>query len=79
MLQKTDDVVWWMREKVLNLGLETWFHPTVDIQRSGQSDLYGFDGKPKFDTIMPGDLVHCDFGITYFNFKYRLSRAGLCS
>ena len=62
---KTDDVVWWMREKVLNLGLETWFHPTVDIQRSGQSDLYGFDGKPKFDTIMPGDLVHCDFGITY--------------
>jgi hypothetical protein len=62
---KTNDVVWWMREKVLNLDLETWFHPTVDIQRSGQSDLYGFDGKPKFDTIMPGDLVHCDFGITY--------------
>jgi len=62
---KTDDVVWWMREKVLNLGLKTWFHPTVDIQRSGQSDLYGFDGKPKFDIIMPGDLVHCDFGITY--------------
>jgi Xaa-Pro aminopeptidase len=62
---KTNDVVWWMREKVLNLGLETWFHPTVDIQRSGQSDLYGFDGKPKFDVIMPGDLVHCDFGITY--------------
>jgi len=47
------------------LGLKTWFHPTVDIQRSGQSDLYGFDGKPKFDIIMPGDLVHCDFGITY--------------
>tara|TARA_X000001036_G_scaffold178149_1_gene168691 strand:+ start:97 stop:1416 length:1320 start_codon:yes stop_codon:yes gene_type:complete len=62
---KTDDVVWWMREKVLNLGLKTWFHPTVDIQRSGQSDLYGFEGKPKFDIIMPGDLVHCDFGITY--------------
>ena len=62
---KTDDVVWWMREKVLNLGLKTWFHPTVDIQRSGKSDLYGFEGKPKFDIIMPGDLVHCDFGITY--------------
>ena len=62
---KTDDVVWWMREKVLNLGLKTWFHPTVDIQRSGQSGLYGFEGKPKFDIIMPGDLVHCDFGITY--------------
>ena len=25
----TDDVVWWMREKVSRLGLKTWFHPTV--------------------------------------------------
>ena len=24
----TDDVVWWLREKVLSLGLDTWFHPT---------------------------------------------------
>ena len=61
----TDDVVWWMREKVSRLGLKTWFHPTVDVQRTGQSDLYGFDGKSKFDIINPGDLVHCDFGITY--------------
>ena len=61
----TEDVVWWMREKVLNLGLKTWFHPTVDIQRTGTSDLYAFDGKSKFDIIQPGDLVHCDFGITY--------------
>ena len=29
----TDDVVWWMREKVLELGLDTWFHPSVDVQR----------------------------------------------
>ncbi|MAO94279.1 MAG: Xaa-Pro aminopeptidase, partial [Flavobacteriales bacterium] len=28
----TDDVVWWMREKVLALGLDTWFHPSVDVQ-----------------------------------------------
>ena len=61
----TDDVVWWMREKVSRLGLKTWFHPTVDIQRTGQSDLYGFDGESKFDIINSGDLVHCDFGITY--------------
>ncbi|MBT8319838.1 MAG: Xaa-Pro aminopeptidase, partial [Gramella sp.] len=32
----TDDVVWWMRQKVTDLGLETWFHPTVDIQRSSE-------------------------------------------
>ena len=61
----TDDVVWWMREKVLDLNLKTWFHPTIDVQRNEQSDLYAFDGKSKYDIIQPGDLVHCDFGITY--------------
>ena len=61
----TEDVVWWLREKVSALGLKTWFHPTIDVQRSGKSDLYAFDGKSKFDVIQPGDLVHCDFGITY--------------
>ena len=61
----TDDVVWWMREKVLSLGLDTWFHPTVDVQRKDNSDLYAFDNKSKFDIILPGDLLHCDFGISY--------------
>ncbi|MDB4643839.1 aminopeptidase P family protein [Flavobacteriaceae bacterium] len=61
----TDDVVWWLREKVLDLGLTTWFHPTVDVQRADKSDLYAFDNKSKFDIIQPGDLVHCDFGISY--------------
>ena len=61
----TDDVVWWMREKVKKLGLKTWFHPTIDVQRNENSDLYAFDGESKFDIIQPGDLIHCDFGITY--------------
>ena len=61
----TDDVVWWLREKVRSLGLSTWFHPTVDVQRNESSDLYSFDSKSKFDTILPGDLLHCDFGISY--------------
>ena len=61
----TDDVVWWMREKVIELGLDTWFHPTVDVQRNDESDLYAFDNNSKFDTILPGDLLHCDFGISY--------------
>ena len=38
-----------MREKVSALGLKTWFQPTVDVQRTGNSDLYAFDGKAKFD------------------------------
>ena len=63
----TDEVVWWLREKVLSLGLDTWFHPTVDVQRANESDLYAFDSKSKFDIIQPGDLVHCDFGISYLS------------
>jgi hypothetical protein len=61
----TDDVVWWMREKVIELGLDTWFHPTVDVQRKDESDLYAFDNNSKLDIILPGDLLHCDFGISY--------------
>ncbi len=64
----TDDVVWWMRQKVTDLGLETWFHPTVDIQRSDEelkSHIYSFSKGEKDKIILPGDLLHCDFGITY--------------
>ncbi len=64
----TDDVVWWMRQKVTDLGLETWFHPTVDIQRTDEalkSHIYSFTKGEKDKVILPGDLLHCDFGITY--------------
>ena len=64
-ITSTDDVVWWFRQKVSSLGLSTWFHPTVDVQRKDNSDLYSFDSKSKYDIIYPGDLVHCDFGISY--------------
>ena len=64
----TTEVEWWMRQKVTDLGLETWFHPTVDVQRSEEglvSHLYSFSGRPDDMVIIPGDLLHCDFGITY--------------
>ena len=64
----TTEVEWWMRQKVTDLGLDTWFHPTVDVQRTNEdlvSHLYSFSGRPEDMIIMPGDLVHCDFGITY--------------
>ncbi|PKV51476.1 Xaa-Pro aminopeptidase [Aquimarina sp. MAR_2010_214] len=64
----TDDVVWWLRQKVTDMGLKTWFHPTVDIQRSGevlQNHIVSFSNRPKDKVIRPGDLIHCDFGITY--------------
>ncbi len=64
----TDDVVWWMRQKVTDMGLETWFHPTVDVQRSNEalkSHIESFSKAKKDELILPGDLLHCDFGITY--------------
>jgi Xaa-Pro aminopeptidase len=52
----TDDVVWWYRERIKELKLDTWFQPSVSIQREGNSTS---------TIIMPGDLLHVDFGITY--------------
>jgi Xaa-Pro aminopeptidase len=57
----TDDVVWWMRQRVNDLGLGTWFHTDVDVQRRGQ-DLTGGGADPV--VIQRGDVLHCDFGIT---------------
>ena len=57
-----------MRDKIRSLGLQTWFHPTVDIQRADPErfdHLRTFSKRPDTQVIMPGDLLHCDFGITY--------------
>ena len=55
----TDDVVWWMRQRVNDMGLGTWFQPSVSIQRQGVTG--GLDANP---VIERGDVLHCDFGIT---------------
>ncbi len=56
----TDDVVEWIRQKVLDLGLKTSFYPTVDLQRKGAA-MDRIEG----EIIRPGDIVHLDFGIEY--------------
>ncbi len=66
----TDDVVWWLRQKVTDMGMETWFHPTVDIQRSDEElvdHIVAFSDENGSSVILPGDLLHCDFGISYLN------------
>lgn len=54
----TADVVWWMRQRVHDLGLGTWFQPSVSVQRRGVSMA---------DSVAPvvrrGDVLHCDFGL----------------
>ena len=58
----TDDVAWWMRQRVAELGLGQWFQPTVDLQRQGGRDAAS-------RVIQRGDLLHCDFGIVYLGFS----------
>jgi len=56
----TDDVVWFYRERMARLGLDTWFHPSVGVQRQGKG------GTLEGDTVIQkGDLLWTDFGITY--------------
>jgi Xaa-Pro aminopeptidase len=59
----TDDVMWWYREKIKELKLDTWFQPTVSIQRNESAAI--FSKRPLPVVILPGDLLHVDFGITY--------------
>ena len=62
----TDDVVWWYREAIRARGLETWFHPSVEVQRAAAPERSGsFASKQGAETIREGDLLHVDFGITY--------------
>jgi len=64
----TEDVVWWLRQRVIDLGLKTWFHPTVSIQRKNEEKfdhLRSFSKRPGQQIIQYGDLLHVDFGITY--------------
>ena len=56
------DVVWWMRQTVQDLGLGTWFQPTVRVQRRG-STIPGNLAEDEPVVIERGDVLHCDFGI----------------
>jgi hypothetical protein len=56
---RTQDVVWWMRQRVNDLGLGDWFQPSVSVQRRAVE--MGDSTNP---VIRRGDVLHCDFGIT---------------
>ncbi len=58
----TEDVVWWIRQKYTDLGLDTWFQPSVSIIRR-EAGAGRYSDAP--DVIRRGDLLRCDMGITY--------------
>lgn len=62
----TADVQWWYRERIRDLNLTAWFHPSVSVQRAAaHSDDGDFSGPASDTVIQPGDLIHMDLGITY--------------
>jgi hypothetical protein len=57
---KTSDLVWWWRQRVNDLGLGTWFQPSIDVQRKGATaEQVGED-----PVIQQGDVLHSDVGLT---------------
>jgi Xaa-Pro aminopeptidase len=57
---RTSDLVWWWRQRVNDLGLGTWFQPSIEVQRQGVTEeKLGED-----PVIERGDVLHCDVGIT---------------
>ena len=62
----TDDVRWWMRDRVNELGMTVWFHPSVTIQQPARERSSPADeATDPAQVIQPGDLLWVDFGITY--------------
>jgi Xaa-Pro aminopeptidase len=61
-----EDVAWWMRQRVAEMGLGQWFHPTITVWRHGglptPAPAAGY-------VIQRGDMLHCDFGIVYLGFS----------
>jgi Xaa-Pro aminopeptidase len=69
---KTSDLVWWWRQRVNDLGLTTWFQPSVAIQRKGvTTEALGDD-----PVIERGDLLWCDVGITALRLNTDTQHAG---
>ena len=54
----TDDVEWWMRQRVHDLGFDSWFQPSVSLQRRG-ADMRATESP----VIERGDVLHCDIGL----------------
>ncbi|MEU2348863.1 M24 family metallopeptidase [Modestobacter sp. NPDC049651] len=74
------DVAWWIRQRFADLGVDGWFQPTVGLQRAGVplADERGtvLPGVPWDAVIEPGDLVHCDVGLSTLGLMTDTQRNG---
>ena len=65
----TEDLEWWYRQRVNDLGLTTWFHNSIEIERPEKVNAALMAQGAALDIIYPGDHVHIDFGITYLSLQ----------
>ena len=74
------DLAWWMRQRLHDLGLAPWVQPTVGLQRAGVPlvDERGtiLPAVPFDAVIEPGDLVHCDIGLSSLGLNTDTQRNG---
>lgn len=64
-----EDLQWWFRQRVNDLGLDTWFHTGVDIERSDTSRSLIAELELDENIFYKGDHIHIDFGISYLNLQ----------
>ena len=66
-----DDVSWWMRQKIRDLGLLAWFQPGIDLQAMDvdMGPMGRSKGEGKRRVIKKGDLLHCDVGFRYLGLR----------
>lgn len=56
-----EDLVWWYRQRVNDLGFGSWFHPSVEVTRKGTPGVL----REQASVIQKGDMLRVDFGIVY--------------
>jgi Xaa-Pro aminopeptidase len=74
------DLAWWIRQRFHDLGVEPWFQPTVSLQRAGvplaEERGTRLPAVPYDAVIEPGDLVHCDVGLSSLGLRTDTQRNG---
>lgn len=58
----SQDVVWWLRQQVQDMGMQVWFQPSVRVQRKGATGV-NLLKEDEGVVIQRGDVLHTDFGI----------------
>ncbi|MBT6330156.1 MAG: Xaa-Pro aminopeptidase, partial [Kordiimonadaceae bacterium] len=64
-----DDLVWWFRQRINDLGLATWFHTSIEPERSDASLATIEANNLDPNVLYKGDHVHIDFGISYLDLQ----------